>query len=143
MKAIRHTGIVVSGIDKSLEFYVGLLGLKVKVDALEQGSYIDNMLALKGVQVRTVKLKADDGSLVELLWYKSHPRIPKSQKEICEIGASHVAFTVENLDDEYKRLSEKGVVFNCQPQLSPDGRAKVTFCKDPDGTFIELVEQLK
>lgn len=135
-------GIVVSDIDKSLAFYVGLLGLKVKKDMLEQGTYIDNMLALKDVQVRTVKMEADDGHLVELLWYKSHPRKPK-QRKICEIGASHVAFTVENLDEEYKRLSENGVTFNCPPQYSPDGKAKITFCKDPDGTFIELVEILK
>lgn len=135
-------GIVVSDIDKSLAFYAGLLGLKVRTDMLEKGSYIDSMLTLKEVQVRTVKMEADDGNLVELLWYKSHPRKP-NQREICEIGASHIAFTVGNLDEEYKRLRERGVEFNCPPQYSPDGRAKVTFCKDPDGTFIELVEMLK
>lgn len=142
MQAIRHMGIVVSDIDKSLEFYVGLLGLKIKKDMLEQGPYIDNMLALKDVQVRTVKMEADDGNLVELLWYKSHPRTRVLKNEICEIGASHVAFTVGDLDKEYKRLSESGVEFNCPPQYSPDGKAKVTFCKDPDSTFIELVEML-
>jgi catechol 2,3-dioxygenase-like lactoylglutathione lyase family enzyme len=142
MKAIRHMGIVVSDIDKSLKFYVDLLGLKIRKDMLEQGSYIDNMLALKDVQVRTVKMEAEDGNLIELLWYKSHPRARIHTNEICEIGASHVAFTVGNLDEEYKRLSESGVVFNCPPQYSPDGTAKVTFCKDPDGTFIELVEML-
>ena len=26
---------------------------------------------------------------------------------------------------------------------SPDGFAKVTFCKDPDGSLIELVEELR
>ena len=142
MKEIRHTGIVVSNMDKSLEFYVGLLGLKIKKDMLEQGAHLDALLALKDVQVRTVKMEADDGNLVELLWYTSHPRLPRSPKEICEIGASHVAFTVENLEETYKRLSERGVVFHCTPQHSPDGKVKVTFCKDPDGTFIELVEQL-
>lgn len=136
-------GIVVSDIDKSLAFYVGLLGLKIKKDMLEQGSYIDNMLELKDVQVRTVKMEADDGNLVELLWYKSHPRTRTHTNEICEIGASHVAFTVGNLDEEYKRLTERGVVFSCSPQYSPDGVAKVTFCRDPDGTFIELVEMMQ
>lgn len=136
-------GIVVSDIDASLAFYVDLLGLKIRTDMLEQGSYIDNMLALKDVQVRTVKMEADDGNLIELLWYKSHPRTRTYTNEICEIGASHAAFTVENLDEEYKRLSGSGVRFNCLPQYSPDGKAKVTFCQDPDGTFIELVEMLK
>ena len=30
-----------------------------------------------------------------------------------------------------------------RPNCSPDGLAKVTFCLDPDGTFIELVEMLE
>ncbi len=136
-------GIVVSDIDRSLEFYVGLLGLKIKKDMIEQGAFINAILALKVVRVRTVKMEADDGNLVELLWYGSHPRARTHKNEICEIGASHVSFTVENLDEEYKRLSEKGIIFSSPPQYSPDGFAKVTFCQDPDGTFIELVEQLQ
>jgi len=34
MKAIRHFGIVVSDIEKSLHFYRDLLGLNIKIDAL-------------------------------------------------------------------------------------------------------------
>lgn len=143
IKAIRHIGIVVSDIDKSLEFYIDSLGLRIKKDMLEQGAFIDAISALRDVQVRTVKMEADDGNLVELLWYKSHPRVSGGSKDICEIGASHPAFTVEDLDAEYKRLGERGIIFNCPPQISPDGFAKVTFCRDPDGTLIELVEQLK
>lgn len=141
MKAIRHAGIVVSDIDKALGFYVGLLGLKVKIDMLEEGVYIDNIVNLKNVQVRTIKMEADDGNLIELLWYKSHPRAPQP-KEACAIGASHVAFTVDDLDKEYDRLRAAGVRFNCPPQISPNGKAKVTYCHDPDGTLIELVEPL-
>ena len=33
-----------------------------------------------------------------------------------------------------------GVVFNAPPQRSPDGGAKVTFCRDPEGNLLELVE---
>ena len=51
--------------------------------------------------------------------------------------------TVDNLDETYNRLVEAGVYFNSPPQLSPDGFAKVTFCKDPDGSLIELVEELR
>jgi len=58
------------------------------------------------------------------------------------LGASHVAFTVENVEKEYRKLQEQGVVFTCEPQVSPDGKAKVTFCVDPDGVPIELVQEL-
>ena len=143
MKAIRHFGIVVSDIEKSLEFYRDILGFKIKIDALEEGKFIDAILGQKNVKVRTVKMLADDGNLIELLWYQSHKGKKRENYEIFDIGASHPAFTVENLDEEYKRLKEKGIKFISSPQMSPNGKAKVAFCYDPDGVPVELVEELK
>jgi len=142
MKKIRHFGIVVSDIEKSLHFYRDILGLQTKRDMLEEGDFIDAILGLKGVKVRTVKMVADDGNLIELLWYQSHKGKKIENKEIFDIGASHPSFTVENLDYEYKRLKENGVKFNCPPQISPKGKVKVVFCYDPDGVPVELVEEI-
>lgn len=141
MKNIRHFGIVISDLEKSLHFYRDILGLKIKREMMEEGKFIDTILNLQNVRVKTIKMLADDGNLVELLWYESHPR-ETNKKEIYNIGASHVAFTVNDLDYEYERLKGEGIKFTCPPQLSPDGKAKVTFCYDPDGTPIELVEEI-
>jgi len=143
MKAVRHFGIVVSDMEKSLYFYRDLLGLEVKKDIIEKGNFIDTILGIKDVKVRTVKMSADDGNIIELLCYKSHVKKSREDNEFFDIGASHPAFTVENIDEEYKRLKEKETKFSCPPQVSPDGRAKVTFCYDPDGVPVELVEILK
>ncbi len=141
IKNIRHTGIVVSNLDKTLHFYRDILGLKIKREMIESGKYIDSLSGLKEVRVKTIKMSADDGNLIELLYYGSHPR-KSINRDICDIGYSHIAFTVENLGYEYKRLKEKGIKFNCTPQISPDGKAKVVFCRDPEGNLIELVEEL-
>jgi len=144
MKAVRHFGIVVSDMETSLYFYRNLLGLKVAKVMEESGEYIDNVLSLEGVRVATVKMSADSGStLVELLEFKSHPRPIHGEPEVYSAGPSHVAFTVDDLDGVYRRLSESGVRFKAPPQQSPDGYAKVAFCRDPDGTLIELVEVLE
>jgi len=129
-------------MEKALAFYRDLLGLKVAKDFTEEDDYIDNISGLSGVRVRMVKLTADDGTMVELLQYLSHPREARDNPQICDIGCSHIAFSVDDIDKEYKRLSKNGVKFNCPPYISPDGYAKVTFCHDPDGTSIELVEVL-
>lgn len=143
MKAVRHFGIVVSNLEKSLHFYRDLLGLEIRRDMPEEGEFIDTILGLKGVKVRTVKMAAANGdTLVELLEYQSHKGKKRENYEIFDLGASHVAFTVENVGEEYKRLQEDGVHFTCSPQVSPDGKAKVTFCYDPDGVPIELVEEI-
>jgi len=143
IKNVRHFGIVIKNPEKSLHFYCGLLGLKIKRDVLEEGKFIDNISGLKNVKVRTIKMSANNGSLIELLFYKSHPRGKIKNNEICNMGASHVALTVDNIDYEYKKLRKLGVKFNCPPQISPDGKAKVTFCYDPDDVLVELVEELK
>lgn len=143
MKTFRHAGIVVTNMNRSLRFYRDLLGLKVVRDLDESGDYIDNMNGLKGIRVRTVKLSADKGeSLIELLCFKSHPKKLRGIEPF-SIGPTHVAFEVYDLEKEYKRLKKSRVKFNAPPQFSPDGYAKVTFCKDPDGTLIEFVELLK
>ena len=141
IKDIRHTGIVVTDLETSLYFYRDLIGFQVAKQMEEASDYIDNISSLNNVKVTTVKMTSPSGQMIELLKYHSHPAEQK-MREICEIGISHIAFTVDNLDIEYERLKDKGIQFNSPPQLSPDGYAKVTFCRAPEGTLIELVEVL-
>jgi catechol 2,3-dioxygenase-like lactoylglutathione lyase family enzyme len=84
-----------------------------------------------------------DGALIELLKYISHDSGINNRSGIVNAGISHFALTVENLEELYNKMILDGIIFNAPPQLSPDGYAKVTFCKDPDGNLIELVEVLK
>lgn len=107
----------------------------------ESGRCLDSITGLKKVNVLTVKLAADRG-VIELLYFYSHKVHKRSRREIFERGLSHIAFTVKDIQKEYDRLLRAGVKFNAPPQVSADRRAKVTFCRDPEGTFIELVEVL-
>lgn len=143
MKNVRHFGIVTHDMEKSLHFYWDLLGLQIKRDMQEEGEFIGTILGLRNVKVHTVKMISENGdTLIELLEYASHKGKKRENYEIFDLGASHVAFTVENVDHEYKKLKEQGISFTCEPQVSPDGKAKVTFCFDPDGVPIELVQEL-
>lgn len=143
MKNIRHTGIVVADIEESIAFYQGLLGLRVERDMLEKSAYIDKVLGLRDVSIRTIKLSAEDGSLVELLCYKTPVAKKTKARQLNDIGFTHIAFTVKDLGKEYLRLIGRGVTFISEPQESPNGYAKVVFCRDPEGNFIELVEVLE
>lgn len=142
MKAFRHMGIVVSDLDQGLRFYRDLLGLEIVKQMNEEGPFISRISNLTNVKVTTVKMKCKDGNMIELLHYKSHPGTRGSSDPICRIGASHAAFTVDSIDKEYARLKSAGVSFESEPQVSPDGFAKVAFCRDYDNCLIELVEQL-
>jgi catechol 2,3-dioxygenase-like lactoylglutathione lyase family enzyme len=139
---IRHTVITVNNLEKTITFFIDTLGLKLKKKMNERGTYIDNMLKLDKVKVTTAKLKAPDGNLIELLKFKNYKDKKKWSGKLYSTGLTHMAFSVKNLDKSYKILKKKGVFFNAPPQLSPDGFAKVTFCKGPENFYIELVEEL-
>ncbi len=143
IKGFRHTGIVVSNLERSLEFYGALLGFSVAKRMEESGAHLDAVLGLKDARLTTVKMSSPDGALIELLHYQSHPRDRGSEHESCRVGISHIALTVKDLDQTYQRLKDWGIEFNAPPQRSPDGGVKLTFCRDPDGMLLELVEVLR
>ena len=142
MNYLRHVGITVTNIDKALYFYRDILGFEVYKEMQESGEYIDKFSQLNGINVKTIKLKDGHDGAIELLKYDSHPKPNTKNKEntITEVGCSHIAFTIDKLDELCAKLKSNDIEFHCDPVKTPDGYAKVAFCRDPDGTIIELVE---
>ena len=141
IKNIRHVGIVVTDLDASLHFYKDMLGFQIKNQNIEQGEYIDTILGLTQATITTVKMISPDGQMIELLEYHSDTN-HKPNREIYDIGITHIALGVEDVSAAYETLKTQNVPFISLPQISPDGYAKVVFCQAPEGTFIELVEIL-
>ena len=70
----RHTGIVVKDIKRAIAFYEGL-GMKIKAESIEVGSYIDQLVGLQDTRLEWAKLILPDMSLIELLQYHSHQQL--------------------------------------------------------------------
>jgi catechol 2,3-dioxygenase-like lactoylglutathione lyase family enzyme len=140
--AIRHTGIVVSKMDTSLPFYRDLLGLQVWWDQIEEGPVVESVSGVPGARIHTVKLKASDGVSIELLEYLNTPKPVPPLSNANDIGCSHVALQVADLDGLYETGLAAGIHFNAPPAVASGGKAKVTYCRDPEGVYLELVEIL-
>lgn len=140
--AVRHTGIVVTDLSRALRFYRDLLGFAPWREAVESGPFIDAVVGLKGAKLHWAKLKAPDGAVVELLQYLSHPQKAPNKVRPQDIGASHIALTVPDVDALCKALRRKGYKVNSAPAVSPDGKAKVAYAHDGDGTIVEVVQEL-
>ena len=140
VRNIRHTGIVVEDLEASLSFYQDILGFRISRQMEESGEFIDSILAMDGTVITTVKMAAPDGQLIELLKFHSNPR-SANPRGLCDIGITHIAFTVDDMDREYERLKANGIRFLSPPRTSPDGFATVAFCRAPEGTYIEMVEE--
>lgn len=130
-------------MDKALEFYHDLLGLHIQGKTDEKGDFISKLLDGENVELNTIKLSADDNSTrLELLEF-NNPKFPKTKKiALFEPGFTHISLTVKNLDELYLRLRQFDVEFNCPPTISPNGTLKVAFCRDFEGNYLELTEEI-
>ncbi|MBD2429470.1 VOC family protein [Phormidium sp. FACHB-1136] len=137
---IRHIGLVVSDLDKALNFWCDVLGFQIQRKMEESGPHLDAMMGLENVQVTTAKLSDQNGNLLELLHFKSHPDKPIWGGTPYSTGLTHIALTVQNLDQTVQKLNQAGVTFPGEIQKSPDGTVKVIYSKGPEGILLELVE---
>ena len=138
--SIRHFGIVVKDLEDSLSFYENLLDFKVFKKMKESGPEISTFLGINNVEVTTVKMKNQFNQMIELLCYKK--QINKNDIFINQLGPTHIALSVSNLDVLYQKFKNQNIEFISSPTITSDKFAKVAFCKAPEGTFIELVEEL-
>jgi catechol 2,3-dioxygenase-like lactoylglutathione lyase family enzyme len=142
VRNIRHFGIVVRDMDLSLGFYRDLLGLAIRSRREERGPYLDALLGVKNGKIQTVKLSAGaEGPLLELIHFTSPRPREQGERKVFSLGPTHVALTVAHLGRLSQTLKGKGIRFLSGPLTSPDGKAVLAFCRDPEGNLVELVEE--
>ncbi len=120
-----HTMIRVKDINKSLEFYQELIGLKLA----SKKRLSDCDLYFLSDEIGDVQ--------IELTYNDETP------EEGYNIGTGfgHFAFQVESMDDVTKKLKGLGYKYLWEPfQLSEVG-STISFVKDPDGYEIEFIQK--
>jgi catechol 2,3-dioxygenase-like lactoylglutathione lyase family enzyme len=142
INGVRHTGIVVNDIENAIKFWVNLLGFKVVIDQIEEGEFVDKLLGLNSVSVRTVKLGAQDGSLVELLYFISHKSLPTWDGNAYKTGLTHIALNVTDISSTVSILELNGYNQVNRYQNSLNGKVLVCYVQGFEGLLIELVEEL-
>lgn len=139
---IRHFGIVVRDINQSISFYRKYFGFEIEKDADEKGCFVERVLSVDGAHLRTVKMRSPvSETMVELVQYLVGS-VVENNNTINQIGPTHFAVTVENIDSLYAQMLAEDVEFLSEPLISTDNYAKVAFCRAPEGTYIEMVELL-
>ena len=68
----RHTGLVATNILASIYFYESS-GLRVWKREMDIDDFISQVVGLDNVEIEPAKLKLSNGSLLELLEYRSRP----------------------------------------------------------------------
>jgi len=142
MLKLRHIGIVVRDLKKSVAFYEDLFELTLFKEMVEEGEYVQKLVGLENASIHWAKLEAKDGTLIELLEYKKSEFTQKDDYVANRLGCSHIAISVADIDSIYEKLKKYNCKCNSEPLQSPDGKVKVMYAHDIDGTILEIVEEI-
>ena len=127
IRRIDHTTITVSNLQRSVDFYTGLLGF-----------VIDHEMWIPESSLKIAFLRVGD-TILELFGVAEYTGSAISEvNEV--IGYKHICLRVDSVDEEYARLHAAGVPFYITPTNVQNVR--IAFFKDPDGLAIELIEDL-
>jgi len=124
---MNYCGIRVQDLDRSLEFYTKIFGLR-EVARGDHQKY--------GAGIYVLLRDEKSGQKLELNWYPegsvhATPYIPGE-------GLDHVAFVVEDVRATYKELIAKGAKpTNIDPSTTG---GRLAYVKDPDGNWVEIYQ---
>ena len=143
--AADHTGITVSNLERSLEFWQNVLGFGFSHRAHQSGEMVEQITGVKGAELKLAVVKAPGGHKIELLEYLAPPdRKQHAGLRPCDVGSVHVALAVDNLDAVLEKIAASGWKTAGKPQMltsGPNAGKRVIYVRDPDGTTIELMQQ--
>ncbi len=123
----RYTGIRVRDMDRSIDFYTNVLGMRVtwRMKIRETGGEIAVLKSPRGKQ------------RLELNWYPPRGRY-RRYRQGDELD--HIAFAVPNVD---AFLREHRPEFKVAMKPFNEGSDRLAYVTDPDGVWIELMSPLK
>ena len=118
-----YVGIRVTNLQKSIDFYTKLLGMKVA-----------GRSKVEQTKGETVGLHSEkDGFMLELNYYERNS--PYNTEYTVGEGLDHLAFKVDNLDkalDEARKAGHRTIL-----EIKANG-SRWAYIEDPDGIWIEL-----
>ena len=137
-RGIDHSAISVAQVDRSLDFYCGLLGMRISARTVNRGAEQDRLDGLANAEVDIVALQPADESSphIELLGYRPFGR-PATIVDVTDISATQLAFDVADLRTVLARLPNDGSIVSRRPAQIEGGKVGV-LVRDPDGHLILL-----
>lgn len=141
MVTLHHTGIAVSDLRRSIEFYHRMFGVAPDT---ERGMIDDG--GRHGVTQAVYALAQIPlpGGRLELLEYRVPDDASKEPvHNYCAVGSAHIAMSVSDLDALREDLTAKGMRFlgtTMSVESGPAAGLKIACGLDPDGNRIEFIQ---
>lgn len=147
----RHIAYCVEDIESAIIFFEDLGGTLVSSD-LEQGVFIESLLGVPGVIIKTCKLHFLKGERLELMEFVSPQNYldsdSKPKNRMTGTGLHHIAFTVDNLEVAIEIVIRHGGKILGEVVTPGSGhsvhavRSKHIYMIDPFGSLLHLAEDI-
>jgi len=133
MRIVDHIGIAVKDLSISIPLFEKLLNTPCYKTELVEGEQVQTAFFKKGdTKIELLESSSPDGVISKFIEKKGE-------------GIHHIAFDVEDIESEIRRLKEEGfVVLNEQPKRGADNKL-VCFLhpKGTNGVLVELCQDAK
>ena len=133
---VHHTGITVSDVERSVEFYK-LFGLEETARFVLEGDEFATVVGVPGAVAQFVMLRGEN-TVVELIEYTQGAG-QGFERNNNDVGSAHVCFTVDDMQETRERLQAAGVPLLADPTTPADGTS-FSFLRDPDGISVEILQ---
>jgi catechol 2,3-dioxygenase-like lactoylglutathione lyase family enzyme len=140
---ISHIAICVRDLDKSLEFYRDILGMKVLADRMQDTTTggLPHVHKHSRKTRRQVRLAYGEGAIPSLTMTCHPGEEPDGEPiKLDQIGISHISFTVKDVKALAEELIAKGVPLAGPMDgfTNPRGEVSSIFVYDPDGILVQF-----
>lgn len=139
-----HTGMQVQDLERSIRFYVDVVGLRERERRIVTDPYIGAIVGVPSVEIHQAFLDIPGSShWLELLEYRGVERGIIDPNTV-NTGTVHLCLEVEDLENIYLEWQRKGARFLSEPVTptsGPNRGGRVIYMTDPDGIRVELIER--
>ena len=132
MNKIEHIGIAVKNIDTSNQIFAKLFGeTHYKTEAVESEGVKTSFFKVGESKIELLEATKPDSPIAKFIDKKGE-------------GIHHIAFDVDDIDAEVKRLKQEGfIVLNETPKKGADNKLVVFLHpKTTNGVLIELCQEI-
>lgn len=133
MNKIEHIGIAVTSLNAASDIYSRILGVSSYKTEIVESEYVrTEFFQIGNNKIELLEATSPDSAIAKFISKKGE-------------GIHHIAFDVDDILTEMKRLQSEGfVLINDEPKLGADNKL-VCFIhpKDSNGVLIELCQQIK
>ncbi len=137
-----HIGVVVTDLNRSLEFYKNVLGMK-ETGVINMDAELGEKSGLTGglpAQVKVLKLEdSEQATEWKLMTFDSVPQPVRPQHIQDAAGMRYVSISVHSVAPFLERLRKNKVPLLGQTPVELQKGVYLILFQDPDGIFIELI----